>query len=300
MEATMGDDERLLAVSDDDRGLELELEPEYDPLAADDADDEYEEDEDVEFIGLIERPLDKKLDVPPEPTRSPEECIADLLSSLPAQKAVLLGIIGYCREARGPADVDAFTLELQKTNRSVYTPVVLRKLLEDNGALVYVEAEDAPSDTDEAKREQAGTDNSDAIDSAAEAADSSSSDEPQYLVVTKRSEGTWVSTAAALGILDAIDPMSNLRALLSEEEEYTEIYLRILKYCAGAPRSKSELNDLVDDDPLLQKPRRYSGFFIDRLSESGALEWKPRWATTSVGMALLGELEQRKEAGDDD
>jgi hypothetical protein len=269
-------------VSDDDRLLDLEFE--YDPLAVDDAVVAEAEDEDAEFIGLIERPVDTAIDSPEVPLRPPEKRIADLLASLSAQKKVLLGIMGFCREPQSPRAVDEFTLDLQKTNRSVYTPVILRKLLEEAGALSYEQADG---------EQDVGAGDGVAQEAAAVAL-AGEAGEPPYLLVTKRAEGTWVSTTAALGILDAIEPLEDLRTMLAEEEGYLEIYLRILRHCAEQSRTKTELNELVDDDPLLQSPRRYSGFFIDRLNECGALEWRPLWAATSIGLELIEEFDCKR------
>ncbi|MDR1422425.1 MAG: hypothetical protein LBI64_06135 [Coriobacteriales bacterium] len=271
-------------------GRHIDLEADYDPLAGDAGDALDGEEENVAFIGFIEHQVEEALDPPSESIRPPEERIADLLASLPNQKDLLLKIIGYCREARSPGEVDAFTVELQKTNKSVYTPVILRKLLEDSGALVYEEPELSASAPGAAEARQANTPVPEMESDVAAAMSAGLPDDEQlYLVVEKRVEGTWLSTAAALGILDALDPITDLRALLAAEEKYSEIYLRILRYCAEEPRTKPELNALVDDDPLLQSPRRYSGAFIERLNENGALEWKPRWATTAAGLKLLRE-----------
>ncbi|MDR0515025.1 MAG: hypothetical protein LBG81_07690 [Coriobacteriaceae bacterium] len=117
--------------------------------------------------------------------------------------------------------------------------------------------------------------------------DATDATEVEYLVVSSRPVGKWVSSAAGLAYIDSFDPASELEAMLAEEPQYLEIYLRILESCAQAPRTKTELNDLVDSDPLVQSPRRYSGYFIDRLDCCGALKWSPRWEATTAGREYL-------------
>ena len=109
----------------------------------------------------------------------------------------------------------------------------------------------------------------------------------EYLVVGDRDSGRWLSSAAALKVIDGINPALEIAAMLDDEPQYREVYLRILGFCAAAPRSKEQINAVVDDDPLLQKPRHYSGYFIDRLDACGALEWRPGWEATPAGRGFL-------------
>jgi hypothetical protein len=232
----------------------------FDPLADDEPDDE---DETTEFIGIVERPDDRAA-TPPVPELPPEERTRELIKKMPGRRKVLLGIMEFCRKPQSPTAVDEFTDGLQKSNYSVYTPVVLRHLLEEAGALEYLEAPEA-----------ANANPADAVD------------EDGYLVVTKRPEGTWVTTAAGIAVLDSLNPQQELLDLLERDSTYLEIYRRILSYCAEEPRSKKQLDDLVDNDPLVQSPRRYSGYFVDKLEACDALEWAQKWSTTDIGKEVL-------------
>jgi hypothetical protein len=227
----------------------------------------------------------------------------------------MLGIIDFCREPRPHAEVDDLTLELQKAHVSLYTPIVLRQHMEEAGALVYVEQEEDATAADGAgavgstggidadategavdigAAEGVGADGADSVADVGTAdgfltAEDAGLDEglPQieYLEVTKRPEGFWVSTPAACAIYDSLDYARELQNVLDAEPEYAEIFVRILRYCAEASRTKSQLNDLVDNDPvLLGPPRRYSGYFIDQLDRCNALEWRMGgWVCTGVG-----------------
>jgi hypothetical protein len=119
----------------------------------------------------------------------------------------------------------------------------------------------------------------------------------EYLEVTKRPEGLWVSTAAALAVYDGMDYASELQGILDEEPEYLEIFIRILEYCVEVPRTKPQLDDLVDDDPiLLGPPRRYSGYFIDQLDRCNALEWRGGWVCTELGREFVRRRDEGSNA----
>jgi hypothetical protein len=219
-----------------------------------------------------------------------EERIRALIAVMPGQRRVLTGIIDYCREPRTPAEVDEHTAGLQQANVSIYTPVLLRQHLQKAGAIVYLQASGQSGNSGE---EADGRIGADGMASAA------SSEEPvEYLVVGKQDTGCWLSSAAALNIIDSINPALEIAAVLDDEPQYREIYLHILGFCADAPRSKEQINALVDNDPLLQNPRRYSGYFIDRLDTCGALEWRPSWVATSAGIAYLSSLAECQSSHD--
>ncbi|MDR1183303.1 MAG: hypothetical protein LBK67_00730 [Coriobacteriales bacterium] len=298
-------------IDDDLEGIDLDIP--FDPLA--DQNKLLDEEEDVVFIGLVEKPAGEDAPIE-EPELSSEERIHRLLDSIPAQRKVMLGIIDFCREPRLHAEVDDFTLELQKAHVSVYTPIILRQHMEEAGALTYVEEGNAAKGTkdvdDDAStvKDAAGSAAEgmlkDAVEDATEDAThgffetedvSLDEDIPQieYLEVTKRPEGLWVSTPVACAIYDSLDYASELQSALDEEPEYAEIFVRILRYCVEIPRTKSQLNDLVESDPiLLRPPRRYSGYFIDRLDKCNALEWRvDGWVCTKVGREFV------KQQGDD-
>jgi len=291
-------------------GIDADIQ--FDPLAEDTADDL--EDEEVAFIGLIEKPVDETAPIAKEPQITPKERILALLDSIPGQRKLMLSIIGFCRDPQSPSAVDAFTTKLQENYPSVYTPVVLRQHLEAAGALLCLDVEPTPeheisqtastdsvyvlpdiSNTTVKAFEQSLPSDADPLYSANSVFDATSDvDTPQieYLEVTRRPEWVWVSTEAAIDIYDNLDYMGDLHKMLMKDPEYYEIFVRILRYCDEAPRTKPQLNDLVDNDPvLLGPPRLYSGYFIDQLEKCGALEWISGWVCTTVGHDFVAELD---------
>ena len=82
-----------------------------------------------------------------------------------------------------------------------------------------------------------------------------------------------------------------LRALLDEDAAYAPIYQRILRLCAAdGGTTTPTINNAVDHDPLVQKPRFYAPHFVDRLEKCDALAWRKAWCITDIGRAGLDML----------
>ncbi|MDR0515214.1 MAG: hypothetical protein LBG81_08675 [Coriobacteriaceae bacterium] len=222
-----------------------------------------------EFAGTVEKPSPQPQKMP-EPKLPAPQRIAALIEGLPGQKEVLFGIIDFCRTPQSPLDVDERTALIRANRRSVYSPVVLRKLLEEAGALEYQEAEVAGASDDESESTEGD-------------------DDPDYLVVTLKPEGKWLATADGLSAVDAVDAYASLRELLKEDSGYCDVYLEILGSCAQSPRTQKELDVLVQNNPSTRSPRKYSGYFIDRLEANGAISWNQGWTTTKPGEAVWQE-----------
>ena len=56
--------------------------------------------------------------------------------------------------------------------------------------------------------------------------------------------------------------------------------------------SLREIGDVVDDEPVLQSPKRYAMYFIDKLEHAGAVEWTGQWSATEYGRAYLDSLNE--------
>jgi hypothetical protein len=110
-----------------------------------------------------------------------------------------------------------------------------------------------------------------------------------YLEIEETKPGFWVATAAGLDAVAQLDDFGSTVELLQKEPRYLDIYHQILDFCAHEElgRSSKEIDNLVNDSPLLQEPRRYSGYFVSRLERQGALEWHSGWCITDAGKAVL-------------
>ena len=100
----------------------------------------------------------------------------------------------------------------------------------------------------------------------------------------------WTSTDDGLTVLAAHREGSALEELLASDTEsvYLPVYERVLAFCAQEPRTKPQIDAIVDDDPLVQKPRRYSNHFIELLENREALSWHDGgWNATDLGRRYL-------------
>lgn len=247
-------------------GFDFDDEEEFDPLADDGVADEDDE-------GILDVP--PVTEMPEEPARpsvfakerfeTPNDAIEELFRRNPGRKPVFLQIIEYCTEPRTTTEVGALVASAQEHNRSVYTPMTLCSILERSGALTS----EAPETADEVVED----------------------DGVEYLEVKDAPDAVWTSTDAALEVLASHREGGALRTLLEvEEPQYRTVYERLLRFCAGEPRKKAAIDAIIDDDPLVQSPRRYSNHFIELLESREALEWRDGWALTELGERYLQEV----------
>jgi hypothetical protein len=204
--------------------------------------------------------------------------ISELLAAMPGLKGVLLGIIEHCSEPRDAASVDAVTAELTKHQYSIYSPVTLRELLEQAGALEYLSA---PEEDHEPLIVNESL--SDGVNEY----------ELQFMEIEQSPEGFWLATSEGLAYIDANDAGGQLASLLEADKGLADIHQSILSFCAApGGRNIKEIDALIADDPRLIKPRKYGGYFVERLEACGALTWKGRWATSDLGLSAIESVER--------
>lgn len=209
------------------------------------------------------------------------ERIEALLEEAQGLKPVFVGVVDYCREPRFPGEVDERFKELTEYNYSVLSPVRVRAMLEEAGALSYEE----PKGDERAEDGQDG-----------QAANAETSDDGGYLSVTERPVGQWQATEEGLAVVDAIDPHADAASLLQAEPEFLPAYRTVLEALAEAPRSIGALGDAVNDDPAMKAKHRLAPFLVKRLEEAGAVEFRGSWTLTETGRAVLAELPADDEA----
>lgn len=280
----------------------------------------------ADVSGVIGQPLQQEEISQEKPQLPAEERIAQLLEHMPSQKRLLLRLVAFCKEQKSGEEMDAYTEELKQNCYSVYTPVVMRELLEEAGAIEYLPAteelqEQSANEPENTVGEHAGAVESGAfevpyswneggvLESVNEAPvqhESLIEDGQEvtldYLEITETRPGWWVATPAGLAAVHALDDLGATRELLTKEPEYLDIYHQILDFCAQEEfgRSAKEIDNLVNNSPLLQEPRRYSGYFVSRLERQGALEWRSGWCITDTGTTIMNEYATKaseKEAG---
>jgi hypothetical protein len=243
---------------------------EFDPLADE---DESPFDEELTAIGMTEvlqSTNGQSQDLPPS------ERISSLFASMPSLEPVLFGIIEFCREPRSGGSVNERTADLTLHRYSIYSSVTLRKLLEQAGALEYL----APS-PDESAQKIVKEKLTDGIEDY----------ELEYLEITEASEGLWIATEAGLEVVNAHNPQDALRQLLDDDKLLLDVYEKILTFCSQeGGRNISQIDALVADDPRLQHPRKYGGYFVERLEAVEALLYKGTWVTSELGLSVLDNV----------
>lgn len=212
---------------------------------------------------------------------SAREALRALLDDMNGQRAILLQILGLCRDQMPVSEVVAAVSELQAHNESVFAPVTLCELLERAGGLVRVDRDGAELPV--AQGEGAGDDG----DGTASYADSDSDDEVVFEEVEPAEEAYWVTTPEGCDVLAEDDPAARLEELFEQDAYYLPVYREILELLADGPRTKREIDVIAKESPLTQEPRRLGGYFVDRLERVGAIEWVDPWGITELGRTAL-------------
>lgn len=204
---------------------------------------------------------------------SPEEvqaALGKLLDAMKPQRQVILEVLKFCRESRAAAEVSIKINELQESRRSVYDASAITAMLVKAGALEKEGEENEPE-----RVEQDGV---------------------AYWKPVVGAPATLVSTPAALEVVMSDDPLGRAVEVLEHDAAYAAIYQRLLALCdveGGA--SPSALNEAIDDDPLVQKPRRFALYFIDKMEQCACIVWDGMWKTTEIGRKLAEKLAESPE-----
>ena len=204
------------------------------------------------------------------PTR---ERIDSLFASLKHRKRILLDTIAYVQEPKAVTDVNIRIEELQKNNTSVYSGPDICALLERAGAIKRVTeiGEELPSDNLEPEVV--------------------SVDGVEVYKPVSAPEVFWMATQEGVAAYEDYDPYINIKALLADEVNYVPIFKRVLELASSTPGAKTaSYTAAIDDDPLVQEPRRYASFFLDKLEEVDAIEWREGWYVTDIGCDVLATL----------
>ena len=281
----------------------FELEDDFDPLA----DAGLELETEGEYAGGIEyqAPIpDMDKSVVPEAVELPaSERIEKLIVGIPGQKFRILSAIKVCDS---PKTLEAAAEELEDEypqGSSVYDAVRIIELLHGAGALACVDEEGNEIDPNAASEEddpsggdiEAGAVAAErgAAEDAEEArVDSISLDEldVEYDEVEKEAPVLYVATEAGTTAVDKMWSAAAAFKVVHEETQYLPIWKKILELCgAEGGATKKEIADAVDAHPLLQEPRRWCQYFLEKLKNVNALEFTTGWVITDIGKQLLAD-----------
>ena len=199
------------------------------------------------------------------------DAIEKLIADVQGLKPVFVGIVDFCRKQRRASEVNARFDELTAYNTSTMSPERVRMLLEEAGALAYIEGEPIP---------------------APEGDDADEQQDECYRIV-ERTEGSWRATEAGLAYVDAIDPDSQLDALFAEEPELACEYEKVLEALLSGPLPIVELSELVDGDEAMRAAGKFAPYLVKKLEERGGIEFRGAWAISAAGENALARLVER-------
>ncbi len=182
------------------------------------------------------------------------EKIVRRISAEPGHKAVLYRMLKYCASARTGPEVEHYLRSFPGRRGTWQSALVLLGWLAEAGGI-----EPIGIDEQEKKGEQ---------------------------------ERLWRTTPAGLNALGSASDRDRLVRLLAREALYHDIYLQVLEFCA-VPRSRTEIDELLKGNPVLEQPKVYPSFLIEALEEAGGLEWDGQWKTTQDGKDFLHQ--ERRE-----
>lgn len=264
----------------------------------------------------------------PDASLAPRERIDALLREMPPCRPILLSIIRVCAEPVPAAQVNELAEEQLRYCTAAFGASELCALLRRAGALElvtedgepYPEGEQQPravgsaadetradgaDGTDDATEDAAETDEDGAVGEtdAAEApgavdasgtgvSDAHPDGAPTRLAAGEPAIACWRATPDGLAAARADDPVARIAALFEDDGLYLPLYKCILTLCAreGGARTPA-LGAAVNGHPLVQRPRLFATYFIDRLEKAGALAWRGTWVATEAGIEGLGLLD---------
>lgn len=202
----------------------------------------------------------------------PARALDELLLNMQPQRKVLMGILEFCRDGAVVAEVNDEVARLKTHRPSVYTAYDLCALLEERGGLKKVTADGADYDASRISPSIVEEDGA------------------RYYKANDPADLYWKTTEAGATVLDDDDPLARGKEFVAADPDLAPIYRRVLEMCGGEGSTLAQLEEAVDDDPLVQSPRVYAPFFLDRLERCDALDWDGTWKITDVGTQLLSAL----------
>lgn len=250
-----------------------EFDEEYDPLAVDDTEinpDEVDDDnpyDTVDYPVMREIPeaYKAKMDLyTPEKQGSPSEAMLSLFDHNPRLRPILLAIIGWCDGGCLNSVLTERVEAMKKNNQCVYSTTTLCHMLERAGGLEL----EMPETSEEHEDVEEGV---------------------EYLEIKEHVDPIWHATEDAIAVREGETSGAQFREIIMDKDKkYIDVYVMVLEAFEEKPHQIKEISALVDDLPIVQKPRRWAGHFIDMLEKVDAIEWKNRiWQITDLGRQML-------------
>ena len=202
--------------------------------------------------------------------------IEALFAQMPTLQRMLFAILDACDTPVASEELEAQIEEMKRHHHSVYEPLTFCSLLERAGAVVQTD-EEGTLLTDVEQEPLRVT-----------------IDEVEFWQPAPPPQVYWHLTDAGRAQRNTYQPLELIAACYAAEPQYADVFTTVLELTAhegGA--SLRAIGDVVDDEPVLQSPKRYAMYFIDKLEHAGAVEWKGAWSITDAGRDYLTSLNER-------
>lgn len=242
-----------------------------------------------------------------------EQSVASLVDCVyrhPRHREIYYQMLQYCVTERTVEEVEEAVEGLPAYRSALQSASTLIGVMLDAGGLIYTEYDAEGAVIDDARVEEvrratleqrasvAGSVLSSADSALADAeykaqalALDNAIDDALYGLVEKR---TLRVTETGAAVVRLLDPVKRVTSYATSRPERAPLYRKLLEFCL-VPRTLEEIKGLLDGDPALA-PTEHSGrqalhasYFIDRMNESGGLQWDGGWVTTSAGRSCLNE-----------
>ena len=253
-----------------------DLDDDFDPLEVDDEEIDQEDMDDdnpldtTDYPTMRNMPENMKREAVYTPARqgSAVDAVLSMLDHNPARRPVLVSILGWCEGGCLNSELTEKVDVLQEDNRSVYGTTTLCRMLERAGALELEmpETSDAHEDVEEGV---------------------------EYLEIKERVDPVWRTTEAGSAVHAQMTSGASFRDIVLDRDSlYLEVYRAVMNAVDEHPRTKVEIEELVDTFDVVKSPRRFGAHFIDMLERTDALEWKNHaWQLTDLGRTMMPEVE---------
>ncbi len=253
-----------------------DLDDDFDPLEVDDEEIDQEDMDDDNPLDTVDYPtmrnmpenMQREAVYTPARQGSAVDAVLSMLDHNPARRPVLVSILGWCEGGCLNSDLTEKVDALQQDNRSVYGTTTLCRMLERAGALEL----EMPETSDEREDVEEGV---------------------EYLEIKERVDPTWRTTEAGSAVHAQMTSGASFRDIvLDRDSRYLEVYRAVMRAVDERPRTKVEIEELVDAFDVVKSPRRFGAHFIDMLERTDALEWKNHaWQLTDLGRTMAPEVD---------
>lgn len=253
-----------------------DLDDDFDPLEVDDEEIDQEDMDDDNPLDTTDYPtmrnmpenMQREAVYTPARQGSAVDAVLSMLDHNPARRPVLVSILGWCEDGCLNSELTEKVDALQEDNRSVYGTTTLCRMLERAGALEL----EMPETSDEHEDVEEGV---------------------EYLEIKERVDPVWRTTEAGNAVhAQMISGASFRDIVLDRDSLYLEVYRAVMGAVDERPRTKVEIEELVDAFDVVKSPRRFGAHFIDMLERTDALEWKNHaWQLTDLGRTMMPEVD---------